>query len=201
MRLSLSGIPWWNSDIGGFLFGDIESDYFRELIIRWFQFGLFCPVMRLHGARKKQSNYVVKHPGIIEPSGGDNEIWSFGKENYHIIKKLLIFREKLKPYTCKYMDMNSETGALIMRPMFWDFFEDEVCYSLEDQYMYGGEIIFAPIYTQGAKERKVYLPEGNWVHVLTREHMQGKQWITCHAEIDEFIAFAKEDSDVLECFI
>lgn len=88
LSMSMCGIPWWNSDIGGFLNGDTESDYFRELIVRWFQFGLFCPVMRLHGARKRQSTYTERHPGIIEPSGGDNEIWSFGEKNYHIIKNI-----------------------------------------------------------------------------------------------------------------
>ena len=75
--------------------------------------------MRLHGARKKQSDYVPRHPGIIEPSGGDNEIWRFGDENYPILKSLIELRERLKDYTCKYMDEASRTGAPIMRPMFW----------------------------------------------------------------------------------
>jgi len=198
--MSMCGIPWWNSDIGGFLFGDIESDYFRELIVRWFQFGLFCPVMRLHGARKKQSTYVPKNPGIIEPSGGDNEIWSFGERNYGIIKNLIEIRERLKDYTCKYMDLNAKTGALVMRPMFFDYPEDETCYTLEDQYMYGEELLFAPIYEQGATERTVYLPKGTWVNVLTGEQVEGGCTITCHAQIDEFIAFAKAGSDVIDCF-
>lgn len=200
LSMSMCGIPWWNSDIGGFLFGDIESDYFRELIVRWFQFGLFCPVMRLHGARKKQSDYVPKNPGIIEPSGGDNEIWSFGEKNYPILKRLLEIREKLKDYTCKYMDINSATGAPVMRPMFWDYADDEKCYTMEDQYMYGGDIIFAPIYVEGAVEREVYLPRGRWVNVLTGEVTEGGCTIRAHAEIDEFIAFAKEGSEVLACF-
>jgi len=201
LSMSMCGIPWWNSDIGGFLFGDIESDYFRELIIRWFQFGLFCPVMRLHGARKRQSTYEYKNPGIIEPSGGDNEIWSFGETNYYIIKRLLCIRERLKDYTCKYMDINSKTGAPIMRPMFWDYSDDEICYTLEDQYMYGEDILFAPIYIEGATDREVYLPKGSWVNVLTHEKFEGGRTINCHAEIDEFIAFAKEGSDVIECFV
>ncbi len=51
LSMAMSGIPWWNSDIGGFLVGDIESDYFKELVVRWAQFGVFSPVMRLHGSR------------------------------------------------------------------------------------------------------------------------------------------------------
>ncbi len=200
LSMGMCGIPWWNSDIGGFLFGDIESDYFRELIVRWFQFGVFCPVMRLHGARKKQSDYQFRHPGIIEPSGGDNEIWCFGDDNYPILKGLIELRERLKDYTCKYMDEASETGAPIMRPMFWEYPQDEKCYELEDQYFYGRDILFAPIFEQGRTERDVYLPEGTWVHALTKEKIPGGQTIRCHAGIQEFIAFVREGSDVLSCF-
>ena len=200
LSMGMCGIPWWNSDIGGFLFGDIESEYFRELIVRWFQFGLFCPIMRLHGARKKQSDYVFRHPGIIEPSGGDNEIWSFGERNYPILKNLIEIRERLKDYTCQYMEEASKTGAPIMRPMFWDYPDDETCYELEDQYFYGRDILFAPIYAQGCTERKVYLPEGNWINALTKEKIAGRQFVNCHAELDEFIAFAREGSEVLSAF-
>ena len=200
LSMGMCGIPWWNSDIGGFLFGDIESDYFRELIVRWFQFGLFCPIMRLHGARKKQSDYVFRHPGIIEPSGGDNEIWSFGERNYPILKNLIEIRERLKDYTCQNMEEASKTGAPIMRPMFWDYPDDETCYELEDQYFYGRDILFAPIYAQGCTERKVYLPEGNWINALTKEKIAGQRFVNCHAELDEFIAFAREGSEVLSAF-
>lgn len=200
LSMGMCGIPWWNSDIGGFLFGDIESNYFRELIVRWFQFGLFCPIMRLHGARKKQSDYVFRHPGIIEPSGGDNEIWSFGERNYPILKNLIEIRERLKDYTCQYMEEASKTGAPIMRPMFWDYPDDETCYELEDQYFYGRDILFAPIYAQGCTERKVYLPEGNWINALTKEKIAGQRFVNCHAELDEFIAFAREGSEVLSAF-
>ena len=200
LSMGMCGIPWWNSDIGGFLFGDIESEYFRELIVRWFQFGVFCPVMRLHGARKKQSDYVQRHPGIIEPSGGDNEIWRFGEKNYPILKSLIELRDRLKDYTCKYMDEASQTGAPIMRPMFWEFPEDEICYILEDEYFYGKDILFAPIYRQGETQRDVYLPEGNWIHAITKERYMGGRTLQCHAQIDEFIAFIREGSEVLECF-
>lgn len=200
LSMGICGIPWWNSDIGGFLFGDTESDYFRELIVRWFQFGVFSPVMRLHGARKKPFTHIQRNPGIIEPSGGDNEIWSFGEKNYPILKRLIELRERLKDYTCHYMDIASETGAPIMRPMFWEYPEDENCYCLEDQYFYGGDILFAPIYQQGCTERTVYLPAGDWINAITKEKISGGKFITCHAQIHEYIAFIKEGSQVLPCF-
>ncbi|HOV41089.1 MAG TPA: glycoside hydrolase family 31 protein [Oscillospiraceae bacterium] len=200
LSMAMSGIPWWNSDIGGFLFGDIDSDYFRELIVRWFQFGLFCPVMRLHGARLKNKDYKPRNPGIIEPSGGNNEIWCFGEENYPVLKKIIELRERMKPYTKKYMDIASKTGKPIMRPMFFDYYEDEICYTLDDQYMYGDDILFAPIVNQGEEQRKVYLPEGKWANVFDRKTYQGGQFVDCHAKLHEFIAFVKEGSEAVSIF-
>lgn len=200
LSMAMSGIPWWNSDIGGFFSGDIESSYFRELIVRWFQFGLFSPIMRLHGARTRPENHVPKHPGIIEQSGGDNEIWAFGDDNYPILKKLIELRERMKPYTKKYMDIAEQSGKPIMRPMFFDFYADEVCYTLEDQYMYGEDILFAPIVNQGQTDRQVYLPKGRWVNVYDRTIYEGQQFLKCHAELDQFIAFVKEGSEALQIF-
>ncbi|NLC18907.1 MAG: hypothetical protein GX757_06730 [Clostridiales bacterium] len=200
LSMSMCGIPWWNSDIGGFHSADIESDYFRELIVRWFQFGLFSPVMRLHGARNRTKNQVDRHPGVKERSGGDNEIWSFGERNYPILKNIIELRERLKPYILKYMDIASKTGSPIMRPMFYDFYDDEICYRLDDQYMFGEDILFAPILEQGVTQRSVYLPEGKWVNVNDKKTYEGRQMITARAELHEFIAFVRSGSEVLEVF-
>jgi alpha-D-xyloside xylohydrolase len=89
LNMAMCGIPWWNSDIGGFRGGDPADDYFQELIVRWFQFGLFCPVMRLHGDRKWPQDRPRRNPGITMPSSGDNEIWSFGEKAYPILKELI----------------------------------------------------------------------------------------------------------------
>ncbi len=200
LSMSMSGIPWWNSDIGGFHSGDIESDYFKELIVRWFQFGLFSPVMRLHGARNRTSNQIDRHPGVKERSGGDNEIWSFGEANYPILRNLILLRERLRPYIMKYMNISSENGSPIMRPMFYDFYEDENCYSLEDQYMFGEDILFAPILEFGEVEREVYLPQGTWVNINDRITYEGGKTVSVRAEIHQFIAFIKSESDVLRAF-
>ena len=200
LSMGMCGIPWWNSDIGGFTGGDTETDYFRELIVRWFQFGLFCPIMRLHGARKHQSTYVTRHPDIISESCGDNEIWSFGEENYEIIKDILLQRSRLKPYIAQLADEAAQTGAPIMRPMFFEFPEDEFCYTLDDQYMFGPDILFAPIYKYGETERTVYLPEGQWVRTGDRSVHNGNQTVRCTAAKNEFIAFVRKDAAVLDAF-
>lgn len=118
LNMAMCGIPWWNSDIGGFWGADIESEYFRELIVRWFQFGVFSPVMRLHGSRRRTQAQGSPNPNLKEPSGGPNEIWSFGEKVYSILRDLIELRERLRPYIHKYMDIASKTGAPIMRPMF-----------------------------------------------------------------------------------
>lgn len=106
LNMSLCGIVWWTTDIGGFYGGDPKSDYFRELIVRWFQYGVFCPVLRLHGSR----NGHDRTRDIIEPTGGDNEIWSFGEENFQTLKELIALNERLKPYLKRHMDIASQKG-------------------------------------------------------------------------------------------
>ncbi len=100
----------------------------------------------------------------------------------------------------KYMDIASKTGSPLMRPMFYDYETDEVCYTLEDQYMFGEDILFAPIMQKGQTEREVYLPEGRWVSVLDKKVYEGKQTVKMRADISQYIAFVKDGSDVLEAF-
>lgn len=200
LNMAMCGIPWWNSDIGGFWGGDTESDYFRELIVRWFQFGVFCPVTRLHGDRKRTKDQPEPAPGIKQPSGGDNEIWSFGERAYPILKNLIDLRERLRPYIHKHMEAASETGAPLMRPMFYEYPEDEVCYTLGDQYMFGSDILFAPIVTQGQTERKVYLPAGTWVDVNDGQEYEGGRYVNAHAELERFIAYVRKGAEVLSAF-
>lgn len=196
LNMAMCGIPWWNTDIGGFYGADITSDYFKELIVRWFQFGLFSPVMRLHGSRNR---HFEPTPGLKEPSGDPNEIWSFGEENFEILKNLIFIREKLRPYIQRQMDIASQKGYPVMRPMFFEYPEDEICYTLDSQYMFGDDIIFAPIVKKGQTVKTVYIPDGEWI--LTKDkklYTKGTYEIT--AKIDEFIAFVRKGSDVIECF-
>ena len=152
--------------------------------------------MRLHGSRIR---HFEPTPGLKEPSGDPNEIWSFGEENLHILKDLILTREKLRPYIQAHMDIASKKGYPIMRPMFFEYPEDEICYTLDTQYMFGDDIIFAPIVEQGQTEKTVYIPEGEWI--LTKDKKRyTKGTYTITANINEYIAFVKADSNVIECF-
>ncbi|MCP4167198.1 MAG: glycoside hydrolase family 31 protein [Chloroflexi bacterium] len=178
MNIGLSGIPWWTTDIGGFHGGDPESPYFRELIVRWFQYGVFCPLFRLHGFRE---------PADLErywESGGPNEAWSFGDIAYEIIAELLQLRERLRPYIMNLMAAAHERGTPPMRPLFYDFPEDETSWSIEDQFMFGPDLLVAPVLFEAARSRKLYLPAGaTWSDAWSGEILQGGNWIVADAPL------------------
>ena len=93
LNVAMCGIPWWTTDIGGFINGDPESEEFRELMIRWFEFGVFCPIFRLHGFRLPYPVRDILNPDGYCGSGGPNEVWSFGEEAYEIIRRYMYVRE------------------------------------------------------------------------------------------------------------
>ena len=199
MNMSLCGIPWWTTDIGGFIGGKPTDPEFRELIIRWFQFGLFLPVMRLHGCRVWDEGQGSRHPEVPCPSGADNEIWSFGEEAYPILQNLIGIREKLRPYIVEGMKLASADGTPLMRPLFWDFPGDKRCYEIEDQYMFGPDIMAAPVTEYGRRERTVYLPEGKWVLLGENEVIEGGRTIVLQAPVDKIPAYIRADSPLVNC--
>ncbi len=190
LNIAISGIPWWTTDIGGFHGGNIETPYFRELIVRWFQYGVFCPLFRLHGHRQP----FVK--GDLPRSGADNEVWSFGEEAYAIIRELLFLRERLRPYIHAQMQIASAQGLPTMRPLFVDFPDDEESWTIEDQFMFGPDLLAAPVVYEGARSREVYLPAGTaWTDAWTKAMLDGGQWITADAPLDRiplYVRFGKD---------
>lgn len=96
------------------------------------------------------------------------------------------------------MDIASEKGCPVMRPMFFDFPEDEICYGLGEQYMFGSDILFAPITGQGETQKRVYLPEGEWIRTADKTVHAGGRFIDCHAKLHEFIAFVKKGAQVID---
>lgn len=193
LQMGLSGIPWWTTDIGGFHGGNIYDKDFQELLIRWFQFGAFCPVMRLHGNRLPRTPLYKANGEETEGTGADNEIWSYGEENYQIMKKFIEIREMMRDYTRSLMAKAHETGAPVMRTMFYEFPEDTRTWELDTQYMYGSDILAAPIVEPHALSRKVYLPSGcTWTNAHTGEILQGGQWIEAEASIDTIPVFLRD---------
>lgn len=199
LNMALSGIVYWTTDIGGFYGGDPNDPEFRELIIRWFQFGVFCPIFRLHGYRKPYPR-DGSTCDVYELTGGPNEIWSFGDEAYRIIRSLLFLRELLRPYILEQVKKVREEGLPIIRPLFFDFPHDLNTYSIEDEYMFGSEILVAPVLERGATKRRVYLPRDvEWIDINTGNSYSGGQWIEYGVALDVIPIFVK-DSKVYKIF-
>lgn len=192
LNVGMSGIPWWNTDIGGFECGNPNEDYFRELLVRWFQYGTFCPVMRLHGSRLPMKDPMGTDRGGVCASGADNEVWSFGDEAYEITKKYLFIRENLRPYIKEQMREAHEKGTPVMRTLFYCYPDDKTAWNISDEYMFGGDILVAPIAYLGAKERSVYLPAGDrWVDAWTKKVFDGGQFISADAPLDIIPLFVR----------
>lgn len=193
LHMGLSGIPWWTTDIGGFHGGWPEKEEFRELLVRWFQFGTFCPVMRIHGSRSPHQEIVNKAGEVREWSGADNEIWSFGDDNYEILKKFIFIREKMRDYTRSLMKEAHEKGAPVMRTLFYEFPEDARTWDISDEYMYGADILVAPIVQEKAAEREVYLPAGaSWTHAGTGKVYEGGKSYLIAAPIETLPVFLRD---------
>ncbi|UOQ91825.1 glycoside hydrolase family 31 protein [Halobacillus shinanisalinarum] len=197
LNMGLSGIPWWTTDIGGFHGGNPEDLDFRECIIRWFQYGAFCPVFRLHGDREPHSEPLGDSGGGLCPSGANNEVWSYGEEAYAIFKKYMQMRERLKPYIANLMKEAHEKGTPPMRPLFYDFPEDQLAWETDDAYMFGPDILVAPVLYEGQRTRTLYLPKGaTWKNTLTGRIYQGGVNIECEAPLDSIPLFIKDGAAI-----
>jgi alpha-D-xyloside xylohydrolase len=186
LNMAMSGIPWWTTDIGGFRGGYPADPNFQQLIVRWFQFGAFCPIFRLHGDRL---------PKIDDFHGAANEVWSFGESAYHIIREYMMLRERLRPYIMEQMALVSKTGIPLMRPLFVDFPSDPVCYEVDDEYLFGSDILVSPILEANIIEREVYLPSGSvWRDAWTGQTHQGGQRITAEAPLERIPLFLLGDA-------
>ena len=194
LNMGIAGIPWWTTDIGGFSGARPEDPRFQQLFVRWFEWGTFCPVMRLHGDRDCDDRRVFHadgRPALF--TGGDNEIWSYGAENEVILTRYIFLRELMRPYTRKLMEEAHLYGKPVMRPMFYDFPEQDVCWELKEQYMFGPSILVAPILYEDQNERDVYLPSGTtWTLLMNGEVYEGGQTLHVTAPIDEIPVFIRE---------
>jgi len=157
LNFSVSGIPYWNTDIGGFFgFGDPSDPKYAELFSRWFEFGSFCPMFRVHGT---------------SPGGGTGpgkEYWRFDDATQSIWRTYANLRYRLMPYTYSVAWQVTSAGSTIMRPLVMDFSSDKEVLNIGDQYLFGPAIMVNPVTTQGATSRDVYLPgKAGWYDFWT----------------------------------
>ena len=194
LNIGLAGIPWWNTDIGGFMEGTVFDPDFKELLIRWYEWAVFQPVMRLHGDREPFTIPALDDRdfgGGYLHTGQDNEMWSYGEEVEKIMRKHYDLRVGLKPYLKKIFAQAHEDGSPLMRAMFYEFPEDRTCWELSDQYMFGPDLLVAPVMAPGMRARQVYLPEGTWKDIRTGETKKGGGFITAQAPLDSIPVYSR----------
>ncbi len=123
LNMGMAGIPWWTTDIGGFHGGHVGDPAFHELMIRWFQWAVFTPVLRMHGHRDPITPPAEPfRDGVAQcDTGAGNELWSFGERVYEVLRCYAGLRERLRPYVATLMRAAHEHGDPLMRPMFYDY--------------------------------------------------------------------------------
>jgi alpha-D-xyloside xylohydrolase len=187
INFSLSGIPYWTMDIGGFA---VESRYYnaqgetlnewREMNTRWFQFGAFCPIFRSHG------QYPLREIYNIAPEGS---------EPYNTMVYYDRLRYRLMPYIYSVAGWNFVNDYTMMRGLVMDFPEDKKVIEIADQYMFGPSILVNPVTEYKARSREVYLPSGNgWYDFYSGKYFEGGQTIMAEAQLDKLPLFVKAGS-------
>ena len=179
-----SGIPYWTSDIGGYHYNwkapDWSKPEFRELFTRWFQFGTFCPIMRIHGK-------------------GERAIFSknWDEDTRSILLKYDKLRYRLLPYIYSLAAKTTLDNYTMMRSLAFDFRNDKNVYQIPDQYMFGPAFLVNPVTRKGETERKVYLPgSGLWYNFWTGEKLSGGTTVNAAAPINEMPLYVRAGSIV-----
>ena len=163
-NLGLSGVAWAGVDVGGF-WGDANG----ELLARFTEFGVFQPFCRNHTA-------IGTHR---------QEPWAFGEPYTSVCRKMLKLRQRLIPYLYSLFEMCHRTGSPILRPLLFEYPEDETTYTADDEFLLGDALLVAPVTRPGTEHRHVYLPQGTWFHYWTGERFDGPAHVLAHAPLGE----------------
>jgi len=161
LNFAVSGIPYWTTDIGGFVLGHPDDPAFRELFIRWFQYATFNPVLRVHGTRKPD----------------ENELWSYGPDAQTILVNFDRLRYRMLPYIYSLAWKTTSEAYTPMRPLVMDFRNDGRAQDIGDQFMYGPAFLVNPVTEPAAATRPVYLPETKWYDFWTGATVDGGRMI------------------------
>ena len=180
LNFSVSGIPYWTTDIGGFVSGSPADPAFRELFIRWFQYGTFNPILRVHGTRQPDQN----------------ELWSYGPEAQNILVKFDRLRYRMLPYIYSLAWKTTSESYTPMRPLVMDFRGDARAQDIGDQFMYGPAFLVNPVTEPAATTRPVYLPKAQWYDFWTGVAIDGGRMINAITPLDRLPVYVRAGSIV-----
>ncbi|WP_049921724.1 glycoside hydrolase family 31 protein [Halopiger djelfimassiliensis] len=181
LNLGLSGLAFVGHDIGGFV-----GRPSPELFARWIELGAFVPYCR---------NHADSHTKVDDGEPRNQHPWTFGDEVETISKTYLRLRYRLLPYLYNEFREASETGKPVQQPLVFHFQNDERARDVDDQFMFGDDLLIAPVLEEGATAREVYLPEGEqWIDYWTGEEYDGGRTLTVDAPLDHLPIFVRTDS-------
>jgi alpha-D-xyloside xylohydrolase len=178
LNFALSGAPYWTTDIGGFVFGSPTDPAFRELFIRWFQYGTFNPILRVHGTRNPD----------------ENELWSYGPDAQAILVNFDRLRYRMLPYIYSLAWKTTSEAYTPMRPLAMDFRTDPRAQNVGDQFMYGPAFLVNPVTDPGAATRPVYLPGAKWYDFWTGSAIDGGRTINSITPLDRLPLYVRAGS-------
>lgn len=191
INYSLSLTPFWGSDTGGFV---ATSELTGELYTRWFQFSAFNPLFRSHGRTwhlRLPWGWDLGEYGPIETPGRPDPSELHNPEVERICRKYLELRYQLLPYNYTLMREASDTGMPPMRALWLHYPKDAEAVKLGDEYLWGRDLLVAPVVEKGATTRRVYLPAGDWYDWWTKERLAGARWIERPVNLETMPIYAR----------
>jgi len=199
VNTGLSGIPYWGTDIGGFV---PTNEFTAELYLRWFQFGAFCPLFRCHGRNwtlRLPWGWNTGDPGPMEISRYEGAAVPDASELHNsqvepICRKYLELRYRLLPYIYSAVREGTATGLPLMRALWLHYPDDPKAVARDDEYLWGRDLLVAPVVERGATSRQIYLPRGVWYDFWTRERMEGGREITREVDLETMPLYVRAGS-------
>lgn len=186
LGMSMSGVPYVHSDAGGFAGGDGDC----ELYVRWLQFAAFTPIFRPHGT----ALYQMDTAAFSFPS----EAALFPEPYRNEAKHAIDLRYRLLPYNYTLGYQQAKYGQPLMAPLYYWYPQDSIASAIEDEYMWGNEILVVPIIQKGQKTRTYYLPKGDWFSTTSNSMMKGGHFYTDSCSLNVIPYFYKEGSFIPE---
>lgn len=182
LGMSMSGVPYVHSDAGGFAGGEGDN----ELYIRWLQMAAFTPIFRPHGT----ALYEVDKNAFSFPS----EAALIDTPYRKIAKRAITLRYSMMPYTYTLAYEQTKYGKPLIAPLYYHFPQDSIVAKVDDEFMWGENILVAPVLQKGVSARKVYLPDGKWYRHTTATFFNGNQWIDLDVKLADIVFFFREGS-------